>query len=109
MRPAAMPAFSATSGVSLAVLVRPLMPSVPKYLRVMRDILANCYCGFTTNWLPQVNRTSAGLIRLSYMFQNLKAVFPPLRVAPKGGGAVAGPGRGAPQNKIARCARDTGE
>src|SRR5277367_1636957 len=35
MRPAAMPAFMAISGVRAVVLVRPRMPSVPKYLRVM--------------------------------------------------------------------------
>src|SRR6478609_167436 len=72
MRPAAMPAFMAISGVSLAVLVRPRMPSVPKYLRVMGEFLAMA-CSIT-NWLTQVNGVWGRLIRLSYVFQHLKTI-----------------------------------
>ena len=42
MRPAAMPAFIAISGVSAEALVRPRMPSVPKYLRVMEVTPESC-------------------------------------------------------------------
>src|ERR1700761_787102 len=67
MRPAAMPAFMAISGVSLGLLVRPRMPSVPKYLRVMggpggkqSGILAHSGCG--------------RLMRFAYGFQHLEPV-----------------------------------
>src|SRR5258708_34812232 len=82
MRRAAMPALSATSGVSLAVLVRPLMPSVPKYLRVIWE--GSCqWSVITTNWLLEVNTAVRQLIRLPYIFQDLK----PISQGPGGMGA----------------------
>src|SRR5882757_1235154 len=66
MRPAAMPAFSATSGVSLAVLVRPRMPSVPKYVRVMGKR------SWEWSVLPQTD--CRRLTSLSYGFQYLKPI-----------------------------------
>src|SRR5580698_6226642 len=68
MRPAAMPAFIATSGVSLAVLVRPRMPSVPKYLRVMDGVLIAAPFSI----FPDEREL---MLPFSYRFQYLKAVF----------------------------------